>query len=160
MNAARRAALFTAAALSLATLAGCAQTPAPAPTTSVPPTASAPPLPSASPASVDGATQAATAMMTEYLHTTRSANEWWTAVKPFLSQQAAYLVKGTSPTRIPTATITATRALPGATDVSARVAIDTSRGTYTLTMRRIADDGNVQNAPWLVDEISYPEGTH
>lgn len=99
-------------------------------------------------------------MMTEYLHTTRSAEEWWQAVKPFLSQQAAYLVKGTSPTRIPAATITETRALPDATDVSVVVAIDTTRGTYTLTMRRIADDGNTHNAPWLVDEIAYPEGTH
>lgn len=158
MNAHRRAALLTAAALSLATLAGCAQTPAPTPTITDAPTVA--PMPSASPISVDEATQAATAMMTEYLHTTRSAEEWWQAVKPFLSQQAAYLVKGTSPTRIPTATITETRTLPDATDVSVVVAIDTTRGTYTLTMRRIADDGNTHNAPWLVDEIAYPEGTH
>lgn len=158
MNTPRRVVILTAAALISTALTGCVQAPAPAPTTAAPvPTAS--PLPAASPASVDGATETAVAMMTEYLHTTRTADEWWDAVKPFLSQQAAYLVEGTSPTRIPAASISAVTVLPDPTDVTVRIAIDTTRGTYTLTMRRIADDGNVQNAPWLVDEIAYPEGT-
>lgn len=149
-------------------LLGCApETPSePSPTTapseSSPPTDPEQPLddaeivtpPEAEEQSQNDAIAAATTVMTTFAQPELSAEAWWNAMLPLLSQQGAYAHEGTDPALIPVSAVTGPgEILEGSTEVSLIVRIPTDAGLYNITMTRPDS-----SSPWLAERIRPAEG--
>jgi hypothetical protein len=82
-----------------------------------------------------------------------SADDWWNAMLPVLSQQGAHAYEGTEPVQIPVTKVTGDgEILAGSTEVSLIVRIPTDNGPYNITLTR----PNAA-APWLADRIRPAE---
>ena len=149
-------------------LLGC--TPEPPPPPSSTPTPSESPLPAdpqrplddveivtppeAGTQSQNDAIAAATTVMTTFAQPQLSAEEWWNAMLPLLSQQGAYAHEGTDPALIPVTAVTgAGEILEGSTEVTLIVRIPTDAGPYNITLTRPDS-----SSPWLAERIRPAEG--
>lgn len=101
----------------------------------------------------DAVAKASTALTT-YLRRDLSADQWWSALSPLLSQKAAEAYQGTDPARVPVARITGTGSLtPASNELAARVAIPTDQGAWLVIVSRTPEQ-----PVWLVERFVAPEG--
>lgn len=101
------------------------------------------------------ARDAANATMTAFAATDRSADDWWSGLKPLLTPQAQPVYQDVDPRLVPVTEVTGD---PKVTDETstllAEVAVPTDIGSYTVLLTRA--DGA---APWLAEQIRPPEGS-
>ncbi|MBX3196392.1 MAG: hypothetical protein KF727_15005 [Microbacteriaceae bacterium] len=153
----------TAAGLSLL-LVGCVPT-APDPTPTIAPTTDNPlpstaptrpidagevtPAPEAAGTSQQDAIAAATKVMETFARPQLSAEEWWRAMLPLLSQQGAHAYEGTDPAEIPVTAVTGPgQVLEASTEVLLIVQLPTDAGLYNITLTR-----SDASSPWLAERI-------
>lgn len=168
------------AVLSLWLMTGCAS-PAAAPTgaaaTSVPPPRAATgTYPTATPGAIDDdtletitaapsptwdassrttAATAAEAAMRTFARPSLSAQSWWRALAPLLTQQARQDYSYVDPASIPARRVTgAARILPTGSGYAAEAQVPTDAGVYTLTLTRTGP-----GAPWLTSRFTPPAGS-
>lgn len=112
------------------------------------------PAPEAGEASQRDAIAAAEKVMATFARPQLSADEWWRAMLPLLSQQGAHAYEGTDPAEIPATAVTgAGSLLEGSTEVSLIVQVPTDAGPYNITLTR-----SDTSSPWLADRIRPAQG--
>ncbi|MBO1741026.1 hypothetical protein [Leifsonia sp. TF02-11] len=151
MSARRRVIVVLAFAIAAA-LTGCAQpattTPTVAPTVDVEgwTPAAVTPAPDAS-----AADQVAVAFMQAFVATSRSPNEWFDGIAPYLSSYARTAYADTDPNLIPARHVIGPAEIISTSDVAAQVRIPTDAGTYLVQLARTDPAGG-----WEVDRAIAP----
>ncbi|MFD2794004.1 hypothetical protein ACFS27_10645 [Promicromonospora vindobonensis] len=101
------------------------------------------------------ARDAARATIAAFAATDKTADDWWSGLKPLLTPQAQPVYQDVDPRLVPVTEVTGE---PEVTDETstllAEVAVPTDIGSYTVLLTRA--DGA---APWLAEQIRPPEGS-
>lgn len=115
-------------------------------------TVSAEPVPTWDKAAETAAITAGTAALAAFARPDLSQEQWWTQLRPHLTQEAAETYVYTDPINVPVSAVTGTAtALESSSAYLALVDVETDVGTYQVLMVRA--DGE---APWLAQEFAPP----
>lgn len=150
---------LTCALVTLVTLSGCSGTPAPVPSPTVTLPSPAPTqedsLPPVPPEDVEIATAAAVAGLEAFVDTDQPEDDWWTALEPLLSDDAAYRFEGTDPTLVPASEVTGDPDVLSTEGWTISVQIPTDVGNYVVDV--VQEESDVVPGAWLVNYFHPPQ---